>query len=161
MDDRGRHRLDAQSTAIAVTFDMPMVPTPKALHSIARGSRPCRVPRVMWDTAIWLPQRGWTIARRSWRCSCCTNDRHAAYRVCKTPLGFRIRAAWCTQGAPLARRPWALECNAFGVKTIDGVIGGCVPMDRSGKCPFGCPINRHRGNDRYGTWHLRRRRYIP
>ncbi len=41
-----------------------------------------------------------------------------ASRVCKTPLGFGWRMAWCTQGTRRSREPWALECNAVGVKTI-------------------------------------------
>ncbi len=110
-------RLDARWTVIAVRNDIADGTYAEGVTFQSPGSRQSRVPRVMRCAAIWLPQRGWTIARRSWRCSCCTNDWYAASRVCKTPLGFGFRAAWTTQGAPLARRPWALECNAFGVKT--------------------------------------------
>ncbi len=34
------------------------------------------------------------------------------------PVGVWIACGVVTQGAPLARRPWVLECNAVGVKTF-------------------------------------------
>ncbi len=87
-----------------------------------------------------------------------------------------------TQGAPLARRPWALECNAVGVKTFScgATVGGCHAMHamscdvmrchamscdvmRFHAIPCGDAFDVHGdgvgdGRISCGTWHVRQRR---
>ena len=42
------------------------------------------------------------------------------FDACSTPLGLRALRSLRTQGAPRARRPWALLFNAFGVSKSPG-----------------------------------------